>query len=134
MEALPGVVFIEGDFRENTVLEQLMDVLGGARADLVLSDMAPNMTGMRTVDLARAAYLAELALDLTRQVLAPGGSVVVKTFGGSGFEEFLRTARRAFARVDVRKPKASRTRSPETYVVGTGFRALPEPADGNHRG
>jgi len=134
MEALPDVVFIQGDFRQDTVLEQLKGALGGSGVDLVLSDMAPNMSGMRAVDLVRASYLAELALDLAQQVLKPGGSVVVKTFGGSGFDEFVRSARRLFTQVAVRKPKASRSRSSEAYVVATGFRALPGQAEGNKQG
>lgn len=123
LEALPGVVFIHGDFREPTVLARLDAALSGARVDLVLSDMAPNMSGMRSVDLVRAVYLCELALDTARQVLKPGGALVLKTFIGAGFDALARSVRCNFIRVAIRKPKASRNRSAETYIVATGFRA-----------
>jgi 23S rRNA (uridine2552-2'-O)-methyltransferase len=122
MEAVPGVEFIEGDFREEAVLERLKGVLAGCGVDLVMSDMAPNMSGMRDVDVVRAAYLCELALDVARESLKPGGAMVMKAFIGSGFDEMVRAVRSSFARVAVRKPKASRNRSAETYLVATGFR------------
>lgn len=123
MEVLAGVVFIQGDFREDAVFDRLKAALDGAGVDVVLSDMAPNMSGMRSVDIDRAAYLCELALDMARQVLIPGGGLVMKTFVGAGFEALTRTVRSEFARVAIRKPKASRSRSAETYLVATGFRA-----------
>jgi 23S rRNA (uridine2552-2'-O)-methyltransferase len=123
MEALPGVVFIEGDFREDDALTRLQSELAGRCVDLVLSDMAPNMSGIRGVDVPRALDLVELALELALQVLRPEGKMVVKAFCGSGFDEFLRGVRAHFARVVLSKPKASRGRSPETYVVASGYRS-----------
>lgn len=121
VEAIAGVTFIQGDFREDGVLNRLMDALSGRPVDLVLSDMAPNMSGMRTVDQARAMHLAELALDTARRVLRPGGAFVVKLFQGVGFDEFQRDARRSFAALANRKPKASRDRTREVYLVAKGF-------------
>ncbi len=122
MEAIPGVDIIQGDFQEDEVLEQLLDRLEGNAVDLVLSDMAPNMSGTRVVDQPRAMYLAELALDMARKVLKPGGAFVVKLFMGAGFDEYQREARRSFASLSNRKPKASRDRSREVYLVGKGFK------------
>lgn len=121
MEALPGAVFIQGDFREEVILDRLKAALSGSEVDLVLSDMAPNMSGTRSVDLVRGLCLCELALDTARQVLKPGGSLVMKTFIGSGFDQLARDVRCDFLRVVIRKPKASRSRSAETYIVATGF-------------
>jgi 23S rRNA (uridine2552-2'-O)-methyltransferase len=123
MEPLPGVTFIQGDFREDATLVRLRDELAGRPVDLILSDMAPNISGIRGVDIPRSLYLLELALDLAQQVLRPGGTLVVKAFSGTGFDEFLRTVRGNFSRVALSKPKASRSRSPETYVVASGYRA-----------
>ncbi|MDD5036570.1 MAG: 23S rRNA (uridine(2552)-2'-O)-methyltransferase RlmE [Methylococcaceae bacterium] len=123
MEALAGVTFIQGDFQEEAVLNQLLDELQGSPMDLVLSDMAPNMSGTRVVDQARAMYLAELALDTACRVLRPGGSFVVKLFMGAGFDEYQRAARLSFASVANRKPKASRDRSREVYLVAKGFKS-----------
>jgi 23S rRNA (uridine2552-2'-O)-methyltransferase len=117
MDAIPGVDFIQGDFREQAVLDALLAGLGGRRVDLVLSDMAPNMSGVDVVDQARAAELESLALDFARQVLGPRGSLVMKVFQGAGFQELLAEARRAFRSVRMRKPEASRRRSSETYLV-----------------
>jgi 23S rRNA (uridine2552-2'-O)-methyltransferase len=122
MEPLPGVTFIQGDFREDPTLGGLREELGGRAVDLILSDMAPNISGIRGVDIPRSLYLLELALDLAQQVLRPGGTLVVKAFSGTGFDEFLRTVRSTFSRVALSKPKASRSRSPETYVVASGYR------------
>ena len=122
VEAIPGVTIIEGDFQEESVLNQLLEALEGNPVDLVLSDMAPNMSGTRVVDQSRAMYLAELALDTARQVLRPGGAFVVKLFMGSGFDEFQKEARKSFASLANRKPKASRDRSREVYLVGKGFK------------
>jgi len=121
VDPLPGVEIIRGDFTEQAVLERLLGSLGGQRADLVLSDMAPNISGTRAVDQPRSMYLAELALDLARQVLAPGGSFVCKLFQGAGFEEFLRDARTSFGKVRTVKPKASRAASRETYLVARNY-------------
>jgi 23S rRNA (uridine2552-2'-O)-methyltransferase len=121
MEPIEGVEFIEGDFREENVYTQLMKLMGDDRADLVISDMAPNISGMGVVDMPRAYYLAELALELARQVLKPGGGLLVKLFQGEGFEAYNKSLKQNFARVVMRKPKASRNRSREIYAVATGF-------------
>ncbi|MGX2040165.1 23S rRNA (uridine(2552)-2'-O)-methyltransferase RlmE [Methylocaldum sp. MU1018] len=118
VEAIPGVTVIQGDFREESVLERLMAELADRPVDVVLSDMAPNMSGARVVDQSRAMYLAELALDTARQLLEPGGSFVAKLFQGPDFDDFVRQTRQMFGKVSVRKPKASRDRSPEVYLVG----------------
>ena len=123
MEVIPGVEFIQGDFQEEPVLNQLLEALAGNPVDLVLSDMAPNMSGTRVVDQPRAMYLAELALGMARQVLKPGGTFVVKLFMGSGFDGFLKDARSSFSGMASRKPKASRDRSREVYLVAKGFKA-----------
>ena len=117
MDAVPGVTFLQGDFREQPILDQLMKQLEGRRVDLVLSDMAPNITGVDVVDQARAADLEALALDFARQVLGPQGALVMKVFQGAGFRELLAEARNTFGVVRMRKPKASRQRSSETYLV-----------------
>lgn len=122
MEPIPEVTFLLGDFREATVLDQLRVALAGASVDLVLSDMAPNLSGVVAVDQARALYLCELALDLARQVLKPGGMLAVKAFQGEGFDAFFRLMREAFAQVHIRKPEASRRESREVYLVAKGFR------------
>lgn len=118
MEELPGVTFIQGDFREDAVLDELRQALEGRPVDLVLSDMAPNMSGNRVVDQARGMHLAELALDTAREILKPGGDFVTKLFQGPDVDDYVHSARELFARVSVRKPKASRDRSPEVYLVG----------------
>ena len=122
MEPIAGVEIIQGDFREDAVLVQLLDVIGGAAADLVISDMAPNISGMEVVDIPRAYYLAELALDLARQVLKPGGGLLVKLFQGEGFDAYNKELRHSFKRVVMRKPKASRARSREIYALATGYK------------
>jgi len=123
MDSLPDVTFIQGDFTEQAVVDQILEALGGQPADLILSDMAPNMSGLSDVDQPRAMYLVELALDMARQVLAPGGSFVAKVFQGEGFDAWLRDARTAFGKVSTRKPGASRPRSREVYLVGRDFQA-----------
>ena len=123
MDSLEGVEFIQGDFTEDAVLDAILDAVGEAGADLVISDMAPNMSGMNAVDQPRSMYLVELALDLAKQVLHPGGAFACKVFHGEGFEPFLKDARTCFDRVVTRKPAASRPRSREVYLVATGFRA-----------
>ena len=124
MDAIVGVDFLQGDFREQAVLDALLARLGGARADLVLSDMAPNMTGVDVVDQARAADLESLALDLALGTLGPKGVLVMKVFQGAGFQQLLARARRAFREVRMRKPRASRQRSSETYLVARGPRPV----------
>ena len=125
MEPIDGVTIIEGDFREDAVFEELMAVMnaGGesSRADLVISDMAPNISGMGSVDMPRAYYLCELALDLAQQVLKPGGGLLVKLFQGEGFEAYNKALKTSFSKVVMRKPKASRARSREVYALATGF-------------
>jgi 23S rRNA (uridine2552-2'-O)-methyltransferase len=122
MEPIGGVHFIQGDFREQPVLDQLLARIAGRPVDLVMSDMAPNLSGLDVVDQPRAMYLAELALDFARQVLKPGGTLLVKVFQGSGFQELVAAARKAFDDVRLRKPQASRARSAEMYLLAKGFR------------
>jgi 23S rRNA (uridine2552-2'-O)-methyltransferase len=117
MDAIAGVTFLQGDFREQSALDSLLEEIGGARADLVLSDMAPNISGVDVVDHARAADLETLALDFALGTLGPKGVLVMKVFQGAGFQELLARARGAFRQVRMRKPKASRQRSSETYLV-----------------
>jgi 23S rRNA (uridine2552-2'-O)-methyltransferase len=115
-----GVEFIQGDFREDQVLRTLEQRLGGTPVDLVISDMAPNMSGVAAIDRARSSLLCELALDFARRHLRPGGDFLVKAFHGAGFEELRAAMREVFAQVQVRKPKASRDRSSEVYLLGRG--------------
>ena len=122
MDTLAGVEFIEGDFTADEVFQQILDALGGAPVDLVISDMAPNMSGMNAVDQPRSIYLVELALDMARAVLAPGGAFVSKVFQGEGFDEFFRETKASFGKVLTRKPRASRPRSREVYLVAKDFR------------
>jgi len=121
MEPLPGVEFIKGDFTDDEALAALEALLSGDRVDLVLSDMAPNMSGMAATDQARAMYLAELALQFARDHLKPGGGFVVKLFQGTDFDGFVREARDEFQKVLVRKPKASRPRSREVYLLARAY-------------
>ncbi|MEJ2534901.1 MAG: 23S rRNA (uridine(2552)-2'-O)-methyltransferase RlmE [Gammaproteobacteria bacterium] len=120
MEPLEGVVFIQGDFTEDEPLAELERALDGAQVDLVLSDMAPNISGMSAVDQPRSMYLAELALEFAIEWLRPGGNFLVKVFQGEGFDAFLARCRECFEKVQVRKPKASRPRSREVYLLGSG--------------
>ena len=122
MEPLPGVEFIQGDFREEEALERLLGALDARPADLVLSDMAPNISGVRASDQARAMHLAELALAFAGEHLRPGGTLLVKTFQGDGYQELLREMRGRCRVTKVRKPDASRDRSAEVYLLGRGFR------------
>jgi 23S rRNA (uridine2552-2'-O)-methyltransferase len=121
MDAIPGVEFVQGDFREEAVLEQVLAAVGSEKVDLVLSDMAPNMAGIDAVDQPRSMYLAELALEFAERVLTPGGDALIKLFQGAGFDEIVREARRRYGRVVTKKPKASRTRSPEIYLLARQF-------------
>ncbi len=120
MDSIVGVDFLQGDFREKSVLKALMDRVGDEKIHVVMSDMAPSMSGTPAVDIPRSMYLVELALDMCRDVLAPGGSFVVKVFQGDGFDEYLREIRSLFTKVKIRKPDASRARSREVYIVATG--------------
>ncbi len=122
MEPLPGVLFLRGDFRESGMVIALEQALEGRRIDLVLSDMSPNISGIDLADQARAMDLAELALEFAVKHLNPGGSLLVKVFQGSGFEQFLRLIRKHFQRVVTRKPEASRSRSNELYLLAQGLR------------
>ena len=123
MDSIADVDFVQGDFTEESVLNEIFDVLGGDRADLVISDMAPNMSGVRAVDQPKAMYLVELALDLACQILKPGGDFVAKVFHGEGFDELLHQVRGKFERVVTRKPDASRPRSREVYLVAKGLKS-----------
>jgi 23S rRNA (uridine2552-2'-O)-methyltransferase len=120
MEPLPGVEFVQGDFREDEVLDALLQVLEGQKVDLVLSDMAPNISGMDAVDQPRAMYLAELAVDFAERVVRPGGGLLIKVFQGEGFDELLRGLRGHYQKVLIRKPRASRPRSREVYALARG--------------
>lgn len=122
MQPLAGVEFLQGDFTSDEVLAELQRRLAGAPVDLVLSDMAPNISGEDDVDQARAIHLAELALDLARRVLRPGGDLLVKAFQGAGYEQLVREMRGSFASIAVRKPKASRPRSREVYLLARNHR------------
>jgi 23S rRNA (uridine2552-2'-O)-methyltransferase len=122
MQALPGVEFIQGDFSGETALQQLELALDGKRVDLVICDLSPNISGVGSSDQGRTIYLNELAMEFACQHLQPKGAFLVKTFQGVGFEELLRNMRKAFASVVSRKPKASRDRSPELYLLGKGLR------------
>ena len=126
IDPLPFVEFIQGDFTEQSVLDQILGVLAQSNSnnhklDVVISDMAPNISGVESIDLPRSLYLCELALDMAKEVLKPGGSLVVKLFQGQGSDQYLRDVRSSFRQVKIRKPKASRARSKEVYVVAKNF-------------
>jgi 23S rRNA (uridine2552-2'-O)-methyltransferase len=121
MDSLPGVTFIQGDFREERPYKALLEALGGSQVDLVMSDMAPNISGMKAVDQPRAMYLAELALELARKVLKPGGDLLVKAFNGEGIDAYKQELRKDFKKLIVRKPRASRPRSSEIYLLARGY-------------
>jgi 23S rRNA (uridine2552-2'-O)-methyltransferase len=122
MAPLPGVSFVQGDFTEQEVYEAILAEIGDKKADLVISDMAPNMSGNSSSDQPQAMYLVELALDMASQVLRPGGNFLVKVFQGEGFEEYLKTMRAQFDSVVTRKPDASRARSREVYLLGRQYK------------
>lgn len=126
MAAIADVTFIEGDFTEDQVFNQIMDAVGNQPVDLVISDMAPNMSGVRAADQAAAMYLCELALDLASKVLRPGGDFLIKVFHGEGFDAYLRDVRTRFEKVQMRKPVSSRDRSREQYLLARGMHALDE--------
>jgi len=122
MDSVAGVTFIKGDFTDDDVYQSILNAMKGELADLVISDMAPNMSGMNAVDQPAAMYLVELALDLGTQVLKPGGNFVAKVFQGEGFEAYLKSMRDNFQKVITRKPDSSRARSREVYLLGKGFK------------
>ncbi len=122
MGEIPGVEFVQGDFSTEEIVQELLDRLGPERPQLVMSDMAPNMTGIADVDHARSMHLVELATDFAERILAPGGGFLVKVFQGREFQPFMARLRRRFESVKVRKPKSSRARSPELYVLARDFR------------
>lgn len=122
MDSLAGVEFVEGDFTEADVFDRLLQVLDGRPVDVVISDMAPNMSGIADVDQPKAMYLVELALDMARNVLKPGGGFICKVFQGEGFDDWMRDVRTSFSKVSTRKPNASRARSREVYLVAKGFK------------
>jgi 23S rRNA (uridine2552-2'-O)-methyltransferase len=122
MDSIIGVTFIQGDFTEDAVYEQILNTLAGDKADVVISDMAPNLSGVNTTDQYTSMYLVELALDMARNVLRPGGSFCAKVFQGVGYEEYVKDVRTSFDKVIIRKPTASRPRSREVYIVAKGFK------------
>ena len=122
MDPIEGVDFIQGDFREDEILDELYKVLNGAPVDLVMSDMAPNTSGNKAIDQPRIIYLADLALDTAKEVLIKGGTFLIKMFQGAGFDEYKREVDACFSRVVIRKPKASRARSKEVYILAKGFK------------
>ncbi len=122
MDPIADVEFIQGDFTEESVLNTILECMDGKKADVVISDMAPNMSGIQAVDQPKSMYLVELALDMARQTLRPGGAFVTKVFQGEGFDEFMRDAKTSFQKVVTRKPGASRARSREVYLVAKGFK------------
>ena len=121
MDALPGVEFIQGDFTEDSTIKQLEKALGNSRADLVMSDMAPNISGNKSVDQPRSMYLAELAFDLAERTLDSGGNFICKLFQGQGTDAYIAATRKAFGRVKVLKPKASRAGSSEVYLLARNY-------------
>lgn len=121
MDYLDGVKFIQGDFREDSVLEEILNAMNNLNADLVISDMAPNISGVDAIDQPASMYLVDLALDLAKQTLKPGGHFLVKVFQGEGFDQYKQEVKNNFNSVKVRKPKASRARSREVYVLGQAF-------------
>ena len=122
MDSLEHVDFIQGDFTEESVFNQIMEKLGDRNADVVISDMAPNISGVDAVDQSASIYLVELALDMARRVLKPKGDFVAKVFQGEGSDDYIKEVKTSFEKVMIRKPNASRPRSREVYVVGKGFK------------
>ena len=122
MEPIEGVNFLQGDFREDSVLAQLTEALGGRKADVVVSDMAPNLSGIESADAARIAHLIELAIDFSQHHLKPEGALVAKLFHGSGYDQLVKLFKAHFRTVKPFKPKASRDRSSETFMVGIGLK------------
>ncbi|MBH3429918.1 23S rRNA (uridine(2552)-2'-O)-methyltransferase RlmE [Pseudomonas alkylphenolica] len=122
MDSIPDVTFVQGDFTQDEVLEQILAAVGNSHVDLVISDMAPNMSGTPAVDIPKAMFLCELALDLATRVLKPGGDFLIKIFQGEGFDVYLKDARQKFDKVQMLKPDSSRDRSREQYLLARGYR------------
>lgn len=122
MAAIPGVSFVQGDFTEPEIFEKLLQLVDNRQVDLVISDIAPNISGVNVVDQPRAMYLAELAADFAKNVLKQGGVFLVKVFQGEGFDHFLKTLRQEYVKVQIRKPQASRARSKEVYILAKGYK------------
>ncbi|AHC84611.1 MULTISPECIES: 23S rRNA (uridine(2552)-2'-O)-methyltransferase RlmE [Pseudomonas] len=122
MDSIPDVTFIQGDFTQDEVLQRILEAVGDSHVDLVISDMAPNMSGTPAVDMPRAMFLCELALDLATRVLKPGGDFLIKIFQGEGFDVYLKDVRSKFDKVQMRKPSSSRDRSREQYLLARGFK------------
>ncbi len=132
IDPIKGVDIIQGDFREAEVYAELIKMLDNRPVDLVISDMAPNFSGISGIDVPRAVYLAEIALDFAQEALVPGGSFLVKLFQGEGFTEYVQFLKKCFKSVVVRKPKASRAESREVYLLATGLRASSDRRNGNN--
>jgi len=126
MDSIPDVTFIQGDFTQDEVLAQILEAVGNSQVDLVISDMAPNMSGTPEVDMPKAMFLCELALDLTGRILKPGGNFVIKVFQGEGFDAYVKDARQKFDKVQMIKPDSSRGSSREQYMLAWGYRGRSE--------
>jgi 23S rRNA (uridine2552-2'-O)-methyltransferase len=126
MDSIPDVTFIQGDFTQDAVLAQILEAVGYSQVDLVISDMAPNMSGTPEVDMPKAMFLCELALDLAERILKPGGNFVIKIFQGEGFDVYLKDARRKFDKIQMLKPDSSRGSSREQYMLAWGYRGRSE--------
>ncbi|VVO73664.1 23S rRNA (uridine(2552)-2'-O)-methyltransferase RlmE [Pseudomonas silesiensis] len=126
MDSIPDVTFIQGDFTQDEVLAQILEAVGNSQVDLVISDMAPNMSGTPEVDMPKAMFLCELALDLAARILKPGGNFVIKVFQGEGFDAYVKDARRKFDKVQMIKPDSSRGSSREQYMLAWGYRGRSE--------
>ncbi|RON65054.1 23S rRNA (uridine(2552)-2'-O)-methyltransferase RlmE [Pseudomonas fluorescens] len=126
MDSIPDVTFIQGDFTEDEVLARILEAVGNSQVDLVISDMAPNMSGTPEVDMPKAMFLCELALDLAERILKPGGNFVIKIFQGEGFDVYLKDARKKFDKIQMIKPDSSRGSSREQYMLAWGYRGRTE--------
>ena len=126
MDSIPDVTFIQGDFTEDAVLARILEAVGNSQVDLVISDMAPNMSGTPEVDMPKAMFLCELALDLAERILKPGGNFVIKIFQGEGFDVYLKDARKKFDKIQMIKPDSSRGSSREQYMLAWGYRGRNE--------
>ncbi|WP_219096605.1 23S rRNA (uridine(2552)-2'-O)-methyltransferase RlmE [Pseudomonas sp. UMAB-40] len=126
MDSIPDVTFIQGDFTQDEVLAQILEAVGNSQVDLVISDMAPNMSGTPEVDMPKAMFLCELALDLAARILKPGGNFVIKVFQGEGFDAYVKDARKKFEKVQMIKPDSSRGSSREQYMLAWGYRGRSE--------
>ncbi|MHC8316260.1 23S rRNA (uridine(2552)-2'-O)-methyltransferase RlmE [Pseudomonas sp. LB3P31] len=126
MDSIPDVTFIQGDFTEDAVLAQILEAVGNSQVDLVISDMAPNMSGTPEVDMPKAMFLCELAIDLAARILKPGGNFVIKVFQGEGFDAYVKDARKKFDKVQMIKPDSSRGSSREQYMLAWGYRGRSE--------